>query len=286
MQLKLQKAVQIYNQTQVPTLPEEIVLLQQALHAKYPNTVTIANLIAHNSELLADFLKLVNTNVTSEKTPIKDAKAAVNVLGLDEIYNLFVSGCLTRIVAQNSTEKAIMNLSAQAGIAAAEMAFWVYDVSRSEAYMAGLMQNIGAIYMARLYDEEYRELFAKYAAAPLSTLPKEESFYQTSHVYVGTYIAKKWHFDPDIYKAIMLHHDPEFIAKTAQEPKVRHLVGLMMVANFIVVSANGDQYLTPELKAYRDLGLSALNLPENALKAATAAVLKWGNSLGSSPGGH
>lgn len=286
MQLKLQKAVQIYNQTHVPTLPEELVLLQQALHAKYPNTVTIANLIAHNSELLADFLKLVNTNVTSEKNPIKDAKAAVNVLGLDEIYNLFVSSCLTRIVAQNSAEKAIMNLSAQAGIAAAEMAFWVYDVSRSEAYMAGLMQDIGAIYMARLYDEEYHQLFAKYAAAPLSTLPKEESIYQTSHVYVGTYLAKKWQFDPDIYKAIMLHHDAEFIAKTAQEPKVRHLVGLMMVANFIVISANGDQYLTPELKAYRDLGLSALNLPENALKAATSAVLKWGNSLGSSPGGH
>ncbi|WP_178862076.1 HDOD domain-containing protein [Thiomicrorhabdus cannonii] len=286
MQAKLNQAVKIFNETKVPSLPEEVLLLQEELHKKYPNTVTIANLIAHNAELLGDFLTLVNTNVTSEKSEIKDAKAAVNVLGLDEIYNLFVSSCLTRLLSQNSSEKSVVLHGAQAGLAAAELAFWVYDVSRSEAYMAGLMQNVGAIYLARFFNQDYEEVFERFLANPISTLDKEEKRFGTSHVYLGTYISKKWNFNPDVYKAILLHHDTAFLLKTVQDQKVRHLTALIMVANFVVAQANGEQYLTQELKEYRDLGLKALDLPENAIKAATAAVSKWGSSLGAAPGGH
>ncbi|MBD3754748.1 MAG: HDOD domain-containing protein [Gammaproteobacteria bacterium] len=286
MQAKLNQAIKIFNETKVPSLPQEVLLLQEELHKKYPNTVTIANLIAHNAELLGDFLTLVNTNVTSEKSEIKDAKAAVNVLGLEEIYNLFVSSCLTRLLSQNSSEKSVVLHGAQAGLAAAELAFWVYDVSRSEAYMAGLMQNVGAIYLARFFDQDYDGVFERFLANPISTLDKEESSFGTSHIYLGTYIAKKWNFNPDVYKAILLHHDTDFVLKTVQDQKVRHLTALIMVANFVVAQANGKQYLTQELKEYRDLGLSALDLPENAIKAATAAVSKWGRALGAAPGGH
>jgi site-specific recombinase len=59
-----------------------------------------------------------------------------------------------------------------------------------------------------------------------------------------------------------------------------------MVANFVVESAQGEHYITQEMKQYRDIGGEILNLPENAITAARAAVLKWGNSMGVAPGGH
>ena len=45
-------------------------------------------------------------------------------------------------------------------------------------------------------------------------------------------------------------------------------------------------YITQELKDYRDLGLKELSLPANAMQAASAAVAKWGNSVGLSTGSH
>ena len=86
MKNKLTKASNILNSLTIPTIPEEVLKLKEELNRKYPNTVTIANLISHNPELLAEFLNLANANLTNSNSEIKDAKNAVNSLGLDKIY--------------------------------------------------------------------------------------------------------------------------------------------------------------------------------------------------------
>lgn len=292
MQTKLSKAVEIYNKSEVPTIPDEIIKLQEELHKKYPNTVMIANLISHNPELLGDFLTLVNTNITSEKIEIKDAKAAVNTLGLDEIYNIFLSSALTNMIAQSWSEKMILQNGARVGIACAELSYWVIDVTRSEAYMAGLMQNVGAVYFARAENadsdenNEYLGLYKSQLSNPISAYDAELEKYETSHAFLGVYMAKKWNISADVYKSILLHHDTEFVNKAGNDQKVRHLTALIMVANFIVSSAADEQYITQELKEYRNLGLKQLELPENALKAAFSAVSKWGKAAGLTAGSH
>lgn len=286
MQAQLAQAAKIYQKTSVPSIPEEIIRLKEELNKKYPNTVTIANLISHNPVLLGDFLNLVNTNVTDDNTQIKDAKAAVNVLGLDEIYNIFLSSSLTNIIAQSHEEKEILKHGAKAGLAAAELSYWVYDVTRAEAYMAGLMQNLGAVFMSRVDTEKYFTYYKSQLSNPISKFMQEQENYKTSHTHLGTLVAKKWNISPHVYKSILLHHDTDFALKTANDQKVRHLVGLIMVANFIVSSQSGEQYITQELKEYRDMGKAVLDLPENAITAANAAVAKWGSSMGISSGSH
>ncbi len=286
MQEKLAVAAQFIAKTSIPNIPEEILRLKEELNKKYPNTVSIANLISHNPELLGNFMTLVNTNVTSEKTDIRDAKAAVNVLGLDEIYNIFLASSLTNLIAQNPLERQILSHGAKAGLAAAELSYWVFDVTRSEAYIAGLMQNVGAVYLSRLNPETYTEIFNAQLANPVSAYAKELEEYKTGHTFMGTFIAKKWHINPEVYKSILLHHDSQFELKTANDQKTRHITALIMVANYIVSSTIGGQYITQELKEYRNLGLKQLDLPDNAIKAANAAVMKWGQSVGKGPAGH
>jgi HD-like signal output (HDOD) protein len=278
MQEKLAIAAQIIAKLTIPTIPEEIMQLKEELHKKYPNTTNIANLISRNPELFGSFMRLVNTNVTNEKTEIKDAKAAVNVLGLDEIYNLFLASSLTNLIAQSPLEKEILLHGAQAGLAAAELSYWVFDVSRSEAYMAGLMQNVGAIYLSRANPELYQEMFKSQLSNPISAYDKELKHFKTAHTYLGIFISKKWHINPNVYKAILLHHDTDFELKTANDQKVRHIVALVMAANYVVSSTSGEQYMTQELKDYRNLGLNILKMPDNAMIAANAAVMKWGKS--------
>ncbi|MBD3611330.1 MAG: HDOD domain-containing protein [Hydrogenovibrio crunogenus] len=79
MQTLIKQAAALLSTIEVPDLPEVILLLKEELNKKFPNTVTIANLISKNPQLLAEFLSLVNTNVTKERMPIRDAKAAVNL---------------------------------------------------------------------------------------------------------------------------------------------------------------------------------------------------------------
>ena len=285
MKNKLTKAAHIISQLTIPTIPDEILKLKEELNKKYPNTVTIANLISHNPELLADFLFLVNGNLTDNKEQIIDAKSAVNVMGLDEIYNIFLSASLTKVISQTPQEKRILEHGSIAGLAAAELSYWVLDVSRSEAYMAGLMQNIGAIYLSRYDNKNYASFFNAQLSKPIDGYQKEVEKYGTSHTYVGVYIAKKWNINPYVYQTILMHHYLDFATKISDQ-KLRHLIAIVMVANYIAADASGEQYITSELKSYRDAGLKELDLPENALKAATAAAIKWGKSGNLSAGSH
>jgi len=287
MQKLLQKSTQILQKVEIPTIPEEVIQLKEELHKKYPNTVTVANLISHHPELLASFLTLVNANLTDEKQEIKDARAAVNVLGLEDLYNIFLSSVLTNIVSESDLEKTILNHGAKAGIAAAELSYWVQDISRSKAYMAGLMQNVGAVYLSRLDPTFYETLFNQQLAAPITGYQKELEYFGTAHNFMGIIIAKRWHIESDIYKAILLHHDEDFAIKTLNHQEVKDLVALVILANYVVSATTGEQYITSESKRLRDHALVVLDIPkEQAIKAASAAVQKFGNKVGVNMGSH
>lgn len=275
----IKKASDILGNIELPSIPEEVIELKAELNKKYPNTVTVAQLIGRHPELLSDFLTLVNTSITQQKDDIKEAKAAVNILGLDEIYNIFFSTTLTNLIAQTYEEKLILKNGAKNGLAAAELSYWIYDVSRSEAYMASLMQNIGSVYLLRHDPEHYFEFFNRQIHNPITGYEKEMDEYQTTHCFMGSLVSKKWHVDPHIYKAIIFHHDLDFVVKTSGEQKVSHLTALMMLSNYIVLAAEDDHYITQELKNYRDAAKRQLNLPDNAIKAAISAVQKWGDNL-------
>lgn len=280
MQQALKVAADILAKQHTPSIPLELLELKSELNKKYPNTVTIAQLISHNPELLANFLNLANTNLTQEKNPIMDAKVAVNLLGLDEIYNLFLSSVFSHILAENDYERSILQHGAKTGLAAAEMSYWVFDVSRTEAYIAGLMQNIGAIYLYRQHPESYPEMFDTQLANPVSGFQNELEHYQTSHVHIGGLLGKKWQINPLIYKALLFHHDMDFGIKTVGNSQIRHITALTILSNYIVSVCEDAHFITQELKDYRDSAKPILDLPDNAYSSAMAAVNKWGNSNG------
>ncbi len=277
MQHALKKASELLAKVDLPTLPEEIIRIQEELNKRYPNTVTVANLIAHHPELLNSFLDLVNSSITHIDEPIRDARSAVNLLGLDELYNIFLASTFCERIAQNDEEREILQHGAKAGIAAAELSYWVEGITRSEAYLAGLTQNIGAIYMTRV-EADYMHFFHNQLSRPFTAHEDELRRYGTAHTYVGTIIAKKWHIDADVYKAILLHHDRHFAARTTGHEKARKLIALIMVANYVVSVTLGEHFITQELKTYRDAGMNVILLPDIAISAASAAVIKWGKS--------
>ena len=276
MKLMLTEAVEALRSVHLPSLPEEVIRLKEELNAKYPNTVTIAKLISRNPEMFNHFLKLVNSNVTEADELITDATAAVNILGLEEIYNIFLASAFSHYITRDKNEREILNFCAKAGVAAAELAPYTgQGVARSEAYLAALTQNVGAIFLLRLKREGYEEVFFKQLSKPFSAYQEEAELMGTTHAYAGLIASKKWGMSPEISHTILLHHDTDFIGKTANHPKERQLVALIMLANYIVTASLGETFVTQEIRKLYNLGNMALSLPDTAIKNATQAVLKY-----------
>ncbi|WP_294948458.1 HDOD domain-containing protein [Sulfurivirga sp.] len=271
----LHEAVSLLRSIHVPSLPEEIIRLKEELNKKYPNTVTIARLISKNPEILNHFLKLVNANLTDTDEYIRDAQAAVNILGMQEIYNIFTASAFSRFIAKTTAERDILKHGAKTGVVAAELASFTGTVTRSEAYLAALAQNMGAIFLLRLERDGYEETFFQQMAWPFKAYLEEAKIMQTTHAYAGVIVARKWDMPADIYQAILLHHDEQFIGKTANHPKVRILVALIMMSNYLVSASLGENYMTSEIKRMRQLAQTVLELPNTATRSATNMLLKY-----------
>jgi hypothetical protein len=107
-------------------------------------------LLSKNPETLGEFLSLAN-----------------------RVFNKVLSDIYKRVITHSN----------RAGIAVAELSYWVQDISRTKAYFVVFLQDVGAIYMMR-YDFEH---------------------YQTVHTFLGSVVARRWHLGDFLAKSILLH---------------------------------------------------------------------------------
>jgi HD-like signal output (HDOD) protein len=273
---KIQQAQELLRTQPLPAVPQDVLLLKEELSKRYPNTVRVANLISLDADNLTLFLKIANACLDKEEVTIADARAAVNIIGLGDVFNFYMSSVLSRKLLDNKGEEHILSRSLRVGIVAAELSYWVYEVSRSEAFMLGLLTDIGTIFLLRK-EPDYQVIMDKMVSFPFTQFEKEVLFFETDHAVMSSILSKKWGAVDETVKAILFHHDREFEQKLSRHPKAAIMTALSMVSNFVVDSDQGE-FTSAELKEYGQLGQHFLDLPNEALHAARGALEKWGHS--------
>ncbi|WP_019894305.1 HDOD domain-containing protein [Hydrogenovibrio halophilus] len=273
----IRTAQAIIKSMSVPDMPVELVMLNEEIEKKFSNIVTVAHIIEKNPEMLADFINVANKVVVC-KEPIRDARTATHLMGMEEIRNLYACTAIKKHLADDYYERELLSFSVKVGLAAAELSYWVQDVSRTEAYMAGLFHHVGVVYLYRRDKEGYRALYEPQTTQPFDAHDRELELLGTSHTHMGLVLAKKWHVNDNVAKAILLHHDQNFACVASHHPKVCHLAALIMVATYIVLDTQDEEFVHSQLKAYRSVALEHLALPDTALRAAESMVRKFGST--------
>jgi HD-like signal output (HDOD) protein len=280
MKVAMENAHEMLHDYHVLTVPPELFELEELLQAESPNTQMIANVIARHPNMLGKFLSVANQALNrSEDNLIIDPKTAVMLLGVDEVHALFVASYLAKQLPASDIDNKIIQRNVRAGIVAAELSYWVQEVNRSEAYLVSFMQDVGAIYMLRLGAENYAEKFINVQMdRPRHGYLVELENFQTSHAHIGSIIASRWRLNKFLTKTILLHHEDIFESVESYDIKVAKMIALIQLANSIVFEVFSDHFMTSEMKKNAEHAVAYLGLNDNALEAAKAALLKWGNS--------
>ncbi|BBP44804.1 hypothetical protein THMIRHAS_01770 [Thiosulfatimonas sediminis] len=288
MQLGISNAQKIIEQLKIEEMPQTFFELQEAMFAPHPNMVKIGDIIGKHPKLLGQFLGLVNQRLkrTSDNL-ILDAHAAVNLLGLKEIEQLFLLSFLSSAVPKNSFDQALVERSKRASLAAAELSYWVNDIGFSEAHLVAFLQDIGAIYMARAFGSDYlQDCIERQIHAPFSAYQQETLQYQTAHTYLGSLVVHRWQLGSLLSKSLLLHHSKDLQGLLEYDSRVAHMVALIQVANAIVEIDYYQQVPSAELQDSLQRSVAFLQLPDNAIKAASAVLAKWGQSGNSHKASH
>lgn len=281
LESRLNVAIKLLQDVYIDHLPPELIMVRDELSCLHPNLAKIEVLIKRNPEVLAIFIKIARLAYPKKSIDqLMKVGTVLKLIGIDQVYDLFVSAIMIRFHENNPLEYNIMMHGMNAGLAAAELSDSIDGISRSEAYLGGLMQNIGAVFLSKIDPESYKLIFKKSLSLPYTAHDLELTTYNTSHCEVGVVIAKKWQMEPEVYKGILLHHSRHITSEIKEtHNKICNMGLLMMLSDYVACSAMGKHYVSDELKSSRDYALSHLTVDEKNVRSAYKTVMTSGNKL-------
>lgn len=278
LESRLVTALELLKRVYVYHLPPELLAVKEELYRPNPNLSQIESLIRKSPETLAEFIKIAKDAYPKKSIDqLMKVRTILNLIGLDNVFELFSSAILVRQHNNSPLENAIMKHGMNAGLAAAELSDSIDGISRSEAYLAGLLQNIGAVFLSKIDPIAYKPIFLKALSKPYTARQQELDMFDTSHSEAGVIIAKNWDMIPEIYKGILLHHSRHITPQIRQtHNKICNMALLMMLSDFVACSAMGQNYVSDELKQSRDYALSHLDISQEHVRAAYTMVITTG----------
>ena len=220
----------------------------------------IHNLMQKDQALAARVLKVANSPYYGASRSISTLRDALMFMGFDAIRSLIMTAVMKGMFSSVSlTEKLIWEHTVGAGLAAKMISEEVRFQRKDEAYLAGLMHDVGKAALLLRSPAVMREIMQEVYNDGADFFEVELRTLGFTHTDVGQMIADKWRFSLDIEDAIANHHQP---GQARSAPELTHIVSM---ANSICHKLEVGPTRKPdldlsEMESTKALGLSQASI--------------------------
>ena len=209
----------------VPSPPQLLLRLMQMVDDESSTTSDLAKLVSQDAGLATRILTVANSPALRRGSELQSLDNCLTSLG-------------TRLVRSIATCLSIQNLfDRRTGVSANELSdFWLHsllvaELSRSlaastgyshpdEAYLGGLLHDVGELILLTALGEPYAQLLSTYPDE-VSLVAMETGKFGAHHGEIGTWLADKWQLDSTFADGILFHHaELEEIATAGTSPKL------------------------------------------------------------------
>jgi putative nucleotidyltransferase with HDIG domain len=238
-------------------------IVHQILRAVEDPKVTAGNicdLIRMDQALTAQVLQTANSALLGYGPTCSSISDAVMRIGFNRLRTLVIgvttSGPLTRrLSGYNLQEGELYRHSLASAMAAQRIAHFLHYPDPEEAYVAGLLHDMGKMVLDQYMQLDYEEVTKFIQEKQVELTQVEEELFGINHAGVGGLMATRWNFPIVLSDAIRFHHAPS-LARTKQE-----LASIVNVANSIspedALSQTGMAGRYPHPEATRLLNLDS-----------------------------
>ena len=202
---------QLYS---VPSLPSLYFKIMDALASTDAGVDTIGAIVAKDPAMTAKILQLVNSAFFGIARKVSNAAEAVQYLGVGRVRSLVLSlhvfSCFDNVKIKNFCIERVWAHSMATGMLAQRIAK-LERASREdmdEAYVAGMLHDIGKVMMASSFVEQYGSAVALAAERAIPMIEAEREVFGVTHAEVGAYLLGLWGLPISIVEAVALHHVP------------------------------------------------------------------------------
>lgn len=163
--------------------------------------------IESDEVISARIIRVANSVYFFRGTPATDIDKAVANIGLDELRCLLSASMLRSLLqGRHPAREQIWANGVATGICARILSSYTH-ISDGEAFLSGLLHDVGKLIMIRRGGELYDKVIRKVASDRLSFVDAEEAIFELNHVEVGKWVGEIWNFPKPAIAAISGHHD-------------------------------------------------------------------------------
>ena len=188
----------------------------------------LGQVISQDQALAAKVLKVANSPFYGFPKQISTINFAIVVLGFETLKEIVLSVSLASSLAKRldsnfDIEKFWRHALACGTTSRILARDFGYRVS-GEAFIAGLLHDIGILILAQYFKKEFKEIVTVGNRGDFPFADVEKSFLEgATHAEIGAWLAERWNFPEQLVEAIMYHHTPELAVKN---PELVALVNL------------------------------------------------------------
>ncbi len=271
---------------QLPALPLVVQRILNLLGREDSSSRQIADAISLDPALAARVLRLVNSALFALADPVTTVQHAVRLLGFAEIRNLTMG--LKIMETSFGQAEGILDRSKfwehslACGICAKHLAIGFQEIDSEEAFLGGLLHDIGKLVLDSYFQEAWAEAMDRSMDSQSLPLDMERKVVGLPHTTIGRMLARHWKI-PELHQAAIEHHHR--IPQAGQRSQAEYLLcAVVLAANLLVrwldLGTSGPSVLLPIPKELINL----LRLEDKRLKRVMADTLKevgeWKATLG------
>lgn len=197
---------------ELPGFPRIITKILATIDDPDANLNTLSQLIKLDPVITARVLSLANaaTSRTHPRGTIRDIYAATSLIGLGRVRQMtLISNCIDYFskIGPANLSPTFWQHSVAVGICGEEIALHVdTPVSASHALIAGLLHDIGQLWLNRFRPGSFRSAWSMALSSNCGIEVAEQEQFGVDHTTIGAWLAEYWSLPPAIIAAIRHHH--------------------------------------------------------------------------------
>jgi len=267
----------------LPTLPSIILELERLLHSESTGVAEVAVVIEEDPGIAGGVLRVANSVMfySSLSGTIVSVRDAIVRLGFKEVRQIVSTAALIRTfktIGRHLNPQRFWRRSLRTAVAARAIArtasssgFYFED----EAYMAGLLHDLGLLVLDQYFPDVYERLHVALGAGDAGNADVERDELGIDHGEIGGRLLERWDIPQLLVESVMWHNQPDRAA-----PEARILSETIRTAEAIteIVEAGGASEELMQALVNRELW-TQLRIPAGGVEAIIAETREEGTPV-------
>ena len=237
--------------------------------------------IEHDQAISIRILKTINSSYYGLGRPCGSIRQAVAYLGVNTVKALVLGFSLERAIDGGGDDDLNFDFISywrQSFIRASAMKTLASDTGLQdpeEAFVSGLIQDVGKIAFWRVYGDRYLQVEDMSEGCPERLIDMERRHFEMDHAQLSAELTRRWHFPEQITEVVLHHHDQMEVID--ERNPVRRLSRFSVAIMDILEETEEDNHRA--IKQLQSYGLKWFGLDREELMAMIESIVSDAGNL-------